>query len=592
MDPDLVILESEENCHSSSHMASSKNPSFEQEFKETFNSIQQLVERVLRGTYRESRFRSLIWSVLLGILDEENKGFEGDWEGALARSRDRYDSLLKIHRYDVRRRADMSTTELEKDNPLSTHSSSSWNQYFINSELRDEILRDVVRTYPGNPLFRSQTMQNTLTDILFIYAKEFPSISYKQGMHEILAAVLLVVREGVDNYVRMKSDINNEEGITEKELNYLFKCIFDPLYTEHDAYALFESIMKRMHDWYWSPPFSSHFPSKKKSNPISSPNRLFDDEHSQQVCENQESREILNASKRLQHMWNDILALNDGELYGHLEELGIIPSTFGLNWLKLMYSRQFFDDYAFLEIWDAIFATNFILQDFILVAMVHAIRTQLLVSDNTGCNTLLVSSYPKFVDVRYIVQYSLYLFDGIRFTRPKQNPLKQSLVSRTSFSIKNDASTSKTRGSFSKLRLTKKKSSQNKDESASAYEVRNESSTVNKSVELVEYLSQDEIKQSLDILRTRISSWKKNIDFNVDFLKSIFKDEDIQEIEKFDRVLSNFKEISIEMRGVLRSSTGRKGSNMASHMGRSSYTTKKRQSLMAEEALDLIGHNH
>jgi len=54
----------------------------------------------------------------------------------------------------------------------------------------------VVRTNPNVILSRQPRIKEMMTTILFVYAKKHPQMSYKQGMHELLA-VLLQMQQGL-----------------------------------------------------------------------------------------------------------------------------------------------------------------------------------------------------------------------------------------------------------------------------------------------------------------------------------------------------------------------------------------------------------
>ena len=43
--------------------------------------------------------------------------------------------------------------------------------------------------------------------------------------------------------------------------------------------------------------------------------------------------------RRLRNMWLNILQLHDQDLFDHLEALSVLPTTFGVNWTKLLFSR-------------------------------------------------------------------------------------------------------------------------------------------------------------------------------------------------------------------------------------------------------------
>ena len=134
----------------------------------------------------------------------------------------------------------------------------------------------------------------------------------------------------------------------------------DPTYLEHDAYFLFEKFMEKMWDWYAvtpspPPPTSSR---SRTTSPLSE-RQPFERSHDLHLCP---------AAKRLQILWEETLRSHDRELFDHLQEMCIIPTTFGTNWTKLLFSRQFAD---YLIVWDAVIATNFTVVEHVVVAMVR-----------------------------------------------------------------------------------------------------------------------------------------------------------------------------------------------------------------------------
>lgn len=130
--------------------------------------------------------------------------------------------------------------------------------------------------------------------------------------------------------------------------------------------------------------------------------------------------EVLNNStRRLQNMWVNILQLHEKKLFDHLQNLQILPTTFGINWTKLLFTRQFTD---YCKLWDAVMVSKFSLVDYIVVAMVVAIKSKLILGDSNTCNMHLVSQYPNNVNPRYVIQLALYLQDTKKFVRPKINP--------------------------------------------------------------------------------------------------------------------------------------------------------------------------
>lgn len=48
-----------------------------------------------------------------------------------------------------------------------------------NAELRNEIRKDVERTYSENPFFSNKRIMQILTNVLFIWSKEYNDIAYR-----------------------------------------------------------------------------------------------------------------------------------------------------------------------------------------------------------------------------------------------------------------------------------------------------------------------------------------------------------------------------------------------------------------------------
>ena len=144
----------------------------------------------------------------------------------------------------------------------------------------------------------------------------------------------------------------------------LIQTLLTEEHLEHDVYALFEKVMEYMWDWYYTSPMTHS--GKLPKNGANSP--LFESNGRNLATSDLDSQHISNAAKRLQNMWVNILQLQDKPLYDHLVSLNILPTTFGINWTKLLFTRQF-DDY--FHLWDAIIVSKFTLVDYIVVAMVR-----------------------------------------------------------------------------------------------------------------------------------------------------------------------------------------------------------------------------
>ncbi|GJN13076.1 hypothetical protein PR202_ga31410 [Eleusine coracana subsp. coracana] len=101
---------------------------------------------------------------------------------------------LKVDRIGLLPRSKVT----DEEHPLSFGRSSLWNQYFQESEVLEQIDRDVKRTHPDIPFFSVKSNQESLRRILIIFSKLNPSIRYVQGMNEVLAPLFYVLKNDPD----------------------------------------------------------------------------------------------------------------------------------------------------------------------------------------------------------------------------------------------------------------------------------------------------------------------------------------------------------------------------------------------------------
>ncbi|XP_023549378.1 TBC1 domain family member 13-like [Cucurbita pepo subsp. pepo] len=161
--------------------------------------------------------RSTVWKLLLGYLPPDR----ALWTSELAKKRSQYkhfkEELLmnpseisrrlekaKSYEHDETNRGPLSRSEISlEEHPLSLGKTSIWNQYFQDSEIIEQIDRDVMRTHPDMHFFSgdsslAKSNQEALRNILIVFAKLNPGIRYVQGMNEILAPLFYVFRSDPD----------------------------------------------------------------------------------------------------------------------------------------------------------------------------------------------------------------------------------------------------------------------------------------------------------------------------------------------------------------------------------------------------------
>lgn len=199
------------------------------------SDLKKLRQMAVGGDLKTSKFRSVIWNVLLGSLNHEPE----EW------IQQRQDQRAKYH--EIREKNILNAEQLqeaeERDNPLSQSKDSKWNQHFRDTELRQLIKQDVVRTNPNVDYYHKQEVQETMTNILFCYAREYPSICYRQGMHEILAPLIFVLHCDLQAMCHIQEE-------TSISLDPILVTILNPNYIEEDSYFLFCHIMNSLELFY------------------------------------------------------------------------------------------------------------------------------------------------------------------------------------------------------------------------------------------------------------------------------------------------------------------------------------------------------
>lgn len=354
-----------------------------------------LKEKALRLELADCRFRSICWKIFLECLPDSRS----DWIIATRAMRHKYEKLMakacRNPRMEVEEQLDLA-----HNNPLSQDEKSPWNQYFEDSELRIMIKQDVIRTFPEIEFFQTSDVQEMMVNILFHYARQHPQISYRQGMHELLAPIIFVLHNDQQaflhalelDYIREFPDALRDD----------IRELLNPDYTEHDAFFLFNQVMDAVESWYsWNENYIKidqfSFMPFAKTTTLGLHNGL---------------------GVKLCRINQSMLKAHDLAIYTHLENMEIPLHVFGIRWLRLLFGREFVLP-ELLILWDAIFADSlaFNLVDYIFVAMLICIRKPLLNSDYAKCLSYLMK-YPAGRNVTYILQLALHLKDPKKYPRP------------------------------------------------------------------------------------------------------------------------------------------------------------------------------
>uniref|UniRef100_A0A8C7PK99 TBC1 domain family member 5 n=1 Tax=Oncorhynchus mykiss TaxID=8022 RepID=A0A8C7PK99_ONCMY len=363
------------------------------------NYLTRIRQAGINGRLRSSRFRSVCWKLYLEVLPED----KSQWINKTKELRSQYEKIKERHITNPRKAAGQQ--DLVVNNPLSQDEGSLWNKFFQDNELRGMIKQDVMRTFPEMRYFQEEDVRTKLTDILFCYARENEQLLYKQGMHELLAPIVFVLHCDHQAFQHASETAHPSEELM---------SLLNPMFQEHDAYAMFSQLMETAEPWFSS--FQREVRRGKEemltSMPFARPQDLGP------------SVAIVTKVNRIQ---DQLVKKHDVELHMHVNRLEIAPQIYGIRWVRLLFGREFpLQD--LLVVWDALFADSITLDlvDYVFVAMLLYIRDALIASNFQTCLGLLMH-YPPIGDIHTLLHKALFLRDPKNNPRPANYQFQQNL---------------------------------------------------------------------------------------------------------------------------------------------------------------------
>lgn len=376
--------------------------SYRKEWDDLFlnsNYLARIRQAGINGRLRSSRFRSVCWKLYLEALPED----KGQWINKTKELRAQYEKIKETHITNPRKAAGQQ--DLVVNNPLSQDEGSLWNKFFQDKELKGMIKQDVLRTFPEIRYFQDEDVRTKLTDILFCYARENEQLLYKQGMHELLAPIVFVLHCDHQAFQHASETASPSEEM---------KCLLNPEYLEHDAYALFSQLMETAEPWFSS--FEREVRKGKEEMLTSIP-----------FARPQDAGPSVAIVTKVNRIQDQLVKKHDIELHMHLNRLEIAPQIYGIRWVRLLFGREFpLQD--LLVVWDALFADSITLDlvDYVFVAMLLYIRDALIASNFQTCLGLLMH-YPPIGDINALLQKALFLRDPKNNPRPVNYQFQQNL---------------------------------------------------------------------------------------------------------------------------------------------------------------------
>lgn len=134
--------------------------------------------------------RSLAWRIFLGLLptdaSKDGDAVRIEWVKATRAMRQKWATLEKSMSLIA------IASKNKNFNPLAPPKVEQDDKSMQEREMKDLIKQDVSRTLQEFAYFRTVATKDLLTQLLFLWGRENPDYSYKQGMNEILAIVVIV----------------------------------------------------------------------------------------------------------------------------------------------------------------------------------------------------------------------------------------------------------------------------------------------------------------------------------------------------------------------------------------------------------------
>lgn len=315
--------------------------------------------------------RPLVWKLLLGYLPTERSL----WPYELEKKRSQYsaykdefllnpsEKLRRIEESKLSRKKELTgerngllprSEVTNEEHPLSFGKSSLWNQYFQESEILEQIDRDVKRTHPDKSFFSAKSNQESLRRILIIFSRLYPSVRYVQGLNEVLAPLFYV----------LKNDLDTSNSTS----------------AEADTFFCFVELISGFKNNY-----CKHLDNSRVG-----------------------IRSILSKLSQL-------LKKHDEELWRHMEVITkVYPQYYAFRWITLLLTMEFSFNVC-IHIWDAMLGDPEGPPDTLLricCAMLILVRKRLLVGDFTA-NIQLLQHYPQTN-----IDHLLHIANRLRGTMP------------------------------------------------------------------------------------------------------------------------------------------------------------------------------
>ena len=332
--------------------------------------VEDLKKFSIEAKLTKENLRPIAWKIFLGVLP--NTTSLREWVEIISNQREEYKKKLK------------KFCKIKKfvGDPLGGGKKKKKNEGPVeDTYLKELINKDLDRTHQEIDLFLQNKIKNILANVLYIWSKENSTVSYRQGMNELLAIIFIAFYPFYFTCTRKPKTTKEDIIDYLKDINLYKDDIYIYFHDEDeiqsDLFYTFEALMKK---GMW----------KDDSNE-NKPTYVY-------------RRSSLLIKEKLKSLDND--------LYSHFKKIDLNCEVFLQRYLRCIFCREF-DLKDVYIIWDIIFYDNyvnrnkekydFIYMEYISIAMIFKIRDRLKDADQNECLSTLFK-YPEIKDIMDIIK--------------------------------------------------------------------------------------------------------------------------------------------------------------------------------------------
>ena len=359
--------------------------------------VEDLKKYAIDAKLTKENLRPMAWKIFLGVLPDTTSLRE--WVEIISNQREEYKRKLK------------KFCKIKKfvGDPLGGNKKKKKNDGPIeDTDLKNLINKDLDRTHQEIDLFLQNKIKNILANVLYIWSKENSTVSYRQGMNELLAIIFIAFYPYYFTCTRKPK--TTKEDIIEylKDINLYKDDIYIYFHDEDEIqselFYTFEALMKKGMTNLFDPYIL------QKDDPGYKIYEIFPQMWKDDSNENKPTY----VYRRCSLLIKEKLKSLDDDLYVHFKKIDLNCEVFLQRYLRCIFCREFNLNDVYI-IWDIIFYDNyvnkdkekydFIYMEYISIAMIFKIRDKLKDADQNECFTTLFK-YPEIKDIMDIIKLS------------------------------------------------------------------------------------------------------------------------------------------------------------------------------------------